>query len=238
MTAARRGRRQAAVPNGGGAADAAEPSRRTTARGEASRRRSWLPRSWTGRLFLGLVLWVPVAALLWTAVTPFYNLFLVRAVERMTRLGERPAVTQISLDRGEQAVISRSDTRAGGRLPYPLRATDLHFPLVLMVGLFLAVPGVPWSQRLENLGLALLVAVASHLLDLFFWVKFVYATQLGDWSLARYGPFARNFWGMGKHLLDLPVKLALPLLLWSVFYLRHLLKFPTASPPPAARSHL
>ena len=37
-------------------------------------------------------------------------------------------------------------------------------------------------------------------------MKFVYATQLGAWSLAHYGAFARNFWGLGKHLLDLPFK--------------------------------
>ena len=184
------------------------------------------PRSWAARFAGRLLLWAPLAALAWVLVTPYYNLFLVSAAERLTRLGERPAVTRIALDRGAQAVISRSDTRAGGRLPYATSATDLHFPLVLLLALFLAVPDVPWPKRLENLGLALLVAVAFHLLDLFFWVKFVYATQLGDWSAARYGPFARNFWGMGKHLLDLPVKLALPLLLWSFFYLRQLLKFP------------
>lgn len=201
----------------------ARPSRRPPAR---------QPRSWAARFAGRLLLWAPLAAFAWVLATPYYNLFLVRAAERLTRLGERPAVTRIALDRGTQAVISRADTRAGGRLPYATSATDLHFPLVLLLALFLAVPDVPWPKRLENLGIALLVAVAFHVLDLFFWVKFVYATQLGDWSLARYGPFARNFWGMGKHLLDLPVKLALPLLLWSLFYLRQLLSFPEARHDP------
>jgi hypothetical protein len=192
-------------------------------------------RSWAARFVFGLILWLPVSAFAWAGLTPFYNLFLVRAGERLSRLSERPAVTRIALDRGEQAVISRDDTRAGGRLPYPLRATDLHFPLLLLGGMFLAVPDVPWRQRLENLGLALLVAICSHVLDLFFWVKFVYATQLGEWSLARYSPFERNFWGLGKHVLDLPVKLALPLVLWCLFYLRQLLSFPDASAAISAR---
>ena len=56
-----------------------------------------------------------------------------------------------------------------------------------------------------------------------FWVKFVYATQLGSWSAANYGPWQQNFWGLGKHLLDLPFKFSLPLLLWAGFYLRQLL---------------
>jgi hypothetical protein len=88
-----------------------------------------------------------------------------------------------------------------------------------MGSFFLAVPGVPWRIHLGRLGIALGVAIPVHLLTLMFWAQFVFATQLGDWSLAHYGPLARNFWGLGKHLLDLPVKLALPLLLWAGFYL-------------------
>ena len=34
----------------------------------------------------------------------------------------------------------------------------------------------------------------------------------------HYGAIRRNFWGLGKHLLDLPMKLALPLALWVGFY--------------------
>ena len=54
-------------------------------------------------------------------------------------------------------------------------------------------------------------------------VKVAYATQLGTWSLEHYGPFARNFWGLLHHLLDLPFKLALPFALWAAFYLPLLL---------------
>ncbi len=62
-------------------------------------------------------------------------------------------------------------------------------------------------------------------------MKFTYATQLGAWSVAHYGSFAQNFWGLGKHLFDLPFKLTLPFLLWAVFYLRELpgLKLPPES---------
>ena len=37
----------------------------------------------------------------------------------------------------------------------------------------------------------------------FFLVKAVYATRLGDWSTAHYGAFARNAYGLVWHLLDL-----------------------------------
>jgi hypothetical protein len=50
-----------------------------------------------------------------------------------------------------------------------------------------------------------------------FWV-FAYATQLGEWSQEHYGSFAQTFWGLGKHLLDLPFKFGLPLILFAGYY--------------------
>ncbi|HEV8632488.1 MAG TPA: hypothetical protein VGV61_19395 [Thermoanaerobaculia bacterium] len=169
------------------------------------------------------------AAVVWMLVTPFYNLFLTKAAERLTRLGERPPVTRIELSHGQDGLISRADSRVRG-LPYAVRVTDIHFPLVLLFALFLGTPDVDRRERLEALGYALLITVCFDVVDLFFWVKFVYATQLGSWSLRHYGPLARNFWGLGKHLLDLPVKLALPFALWAAFYLRRLTGEPAVEP--------
>jgi hypothetical protein len=182
--------------------------------------------AWGVRFAVALLAWTIPVGFAWFLAAPYYNLFLASSGERLVRLTERPAVTRLPLVRGDDALVTRSDTRAGGRLPYSLHLSDVHFPVVLLVALFLAVPEVTWSRRLTNLGYALLVAIGFHLLDVIFWVKFVYATQLGDWSLRQYGPLARNFWGLGKHLLDLPVKLALPVLLWSWFYLGPLLGGP------------
>lgn len=179
-------------------------------------------RGWALRLARNLAFTAPIAMLLWLLVSPFLSLFVAKAAERLTRLAERPAVTRIELSQGEDALISRADTRAGGRLPYGVRVTDIHFPLVLLIAIFLATPDVPAGERFANLGYALLVILFFFIVDLFFWVKFAYATQLGAWSAAHYGPFARNFWGLGKHVLDLPVKLALPFALWAAFYLRQL----------------
>lgn len=179
-------------------------------------------RGWALRLARNLAFTAPLAMAGWLLASPFLSLFVVKAAERLTRLGERPAVTRIELSRGEDALITRADTRAQGRLPYGVRVTDVHFPLVLLIAIFLATPDVAAGERFANLGYAVLVVLFFFIVDLFFWVKFAYATQLGAWSLAHYGPFARNFWGLGKHILDLPVKLALPFALWAAFYLREL----------------
>jgi hypothetical protein len=169
-----------------------------------------------------LLLLLP-AALAWTAVTPFYNAFLLNAGENLVQLTESPNVTDLHRRDRHNAFIARRDFPPARALVHSFRVTDVHFHLVLVLALFLAVPGIPWRRRLENLGWAVLATVCFDLLLIFFQVKFVYATQLGDWSLRNYGPVARNVWGLGKHLLDLPFKLGLPLLLWAGFYLRYLL---------------
>lgn len=195
----------------------APPRDPRAAEGEPGRRR------WTYRLVRNTALWLLPAAALWALATPSYNRFLEVAGENLTRLTERPKVTRLLPRDHHYAVISRLDFPPAREVVGSLRVTDLHFPAILLAALFLAVPDAPWRERLGNLGVALVISAVFHVLLVLFWVKFTYATQLGAWSLERYGPFARNFWGMGKHLLDLPVKLALPFLLWAAFYLDRLL---------------
>ncbi len=158
-------------------------------------------------------------AVVWVLVTPFYNRLLALWTEKLVRLGERPAVTRVEAQDDHYAALRRSDY-AGDKLLYRIRATDLHFNLILTGALFLAVPDVPARRRWTALGWALLASVLFHILLFFFFVKFVYATQLGAWSVEHYGAFARNFWGLGKHMLDLAFKFALPFVLWAGFYYR------------------
>jgi hypothetical protein len=184
-------------------------------RGEGGRA---LPRSWPWRLVRNLLLWVLPAVLFWVLFTPFYNRFLSVAGERLTRLFEFPAVTRLYIQDSHSLLVTRSDVSGKDGFVYKFRLTDLHFNLILTIAFFLAVPQVERRRRAENLGWALLISVLFHILVLFFIVKFVYSTQLGSWSHAHYGPVAQNFWGFGKHLLDLPFKLALPFILWAGFY--------------------
>ena len=88
------------------------------------------------------------------------------------------------------------------------------------------MPGERWRDRLGRLGQALVLAVAFDVIALAVTVEATYATHLGAWSLAHYGPLARNLWGLAGHLVALPLKLALPLLLllWAGFYLNRLQK--------------
>jgi hypothetical protein len=175
-----------------------------------------------GLLIRNTLLWLVPVAVVWWLATPVYNRFLLRNAAGLLHLVERPVVTDL-LPRGDHdAYLVRRDFPPARRLVRPFHVTDVHFHLLLLGALFLAVPEMPWRERVRNLAIAVLVTIAYDVLVLVSIVEFVYSTQLGAWSVAHYGAFARNFYGLGKHLLDLPFKLALPLLLWCAFYLRRL----------------
>lgn len=188
---------------------------------------------WALRHARNVLLWLVPLWALWALLTPFYNRFVTVSAQNLLRLAERPAVTRLTRVDAHYVLPSRSDFPPGqANVNYRIRVTDIHYHLILLGALFLAVPGVPWRERLANLGVACLAAVFFHIVDLFLWVKFIYATQLGAWSSRNYGPFAQNFWGLAKHLFDLPFKLALPLGLWLAFYFRELLPREAAAEGP------
>lgn len=179
-------------------------------------------RAWTLAFVRRLLLWVVPCAVVWLFVTPVYNRLLAGWTERLTRLTESPAVSRVEMQDDHFAALRRSDY-AGDRHLYRIRVTDIHFNLILTGALFLAIPGIPARRRAIDLGWALFASILFHILLCFFFVKFVYATQLGQWSLQHYGAFSRNFWGLGKHMLDLAFKFALPFILWAGFYYRDFL---------------
>ncbi|HEV7506846.1 MAG TPA: hypothetical protein VGS07_18290 [Thermoanaerobaculia bacterium] len=180
-------------------------------------------RSWGLQLILNALLWVIPVALFWLVATPVYNRFLLVSAENLVRLTESPNATNLLRKDDHFAYVQRRDFPPAKSLVHSFRVTDVHFHLLMLGALFLAVPRVPWRRKLENLGWAVLITVFFDILLIFFYVKFVYATQLGAWSLEHYGTFSRNFWGLGKHLLDLPFKFSLPFLLWAGFYVSDLM---------------
>ena len=190
-------------------------------------------RNWALLLVRNALLWVVPVVLLWTLMTPVYNRFLLGSAQNLVHLTEYPSVTDLMRKDNHFAYISRRDFPPAKSLVHSFRVTDVHFHLIMLGVLFLAVPGIPWRRRLENLGWAFLITIFFDIFLIFFYVKGVYAARLGAWSLAHYGPFARNFYGLGEHLLDLPFKFSLPFVLWAAFYYRDLtagIKRPEAAP--------
>ena len=188
-------------------------------------------RGFAVRFARNVALWLVPVALVWLLLTPFYNRFLTMATLNLTWLVESPNVTHLSVAETHYFKITRPDVPTQRGHLGSVRVTDTHFPLIMLGAFFLAVPGIGWRRRLEALGWAFLLSVFFHIVSLFFWIKFIYATQLGAWSLEHYGAFERNFWGLSKHLLDLPFKFSWPFILWAYFYLRLLLPEPSQGSP-------
>jgi hypothetical protein len=177
-------------------------------------------RSWALLFVRNALLWIAPVALLWMGMTSVYNRFLLGSAQNLVRLTEYPSVTTLMRKDKHFAYISRSDFTDARFLVHSFRVTDVHFHLIMLGVLFLAVPAIPWRRRLENLGWAFLITIFFDIFLIFFYVKSTYATQLGPWSLAHYGAFARNFWGQSAHVLDLAFKFALPFILWLGFYFK------------------
>ncbi len=100
---------------------------------------------------------VPVV-LVWLAITPLYDRFLIAAGENLVHLTESPDVTGLlpAVEDPHYALILRHDFPPARERVSSLRVTDLHFHLVLLAAFFLAVPDVPWRRapRQPRLGAA------------------------------------------------------------------------------------
>jgi hypothetical protein len=189
-----------------------------------SRRQGAAQPAWAGRVAKRAALWLLPAAALWLLATPLYNRLLIGTAEAVLHLAESPNQSHLYQRETHNLMITRGDYRGGQAVAGEFRVSDSHFNWILLIALFLAVPDLPWRVRLKRVGLAAAMLAVFHVALVVFHVEFFYATQLGDWSAAHYGPFARNVFGLGKHLLDLPFKFGLPLLLWAAFHLRSLLR--------------
>jgi hypothetical protein len=189
-------------------------------------------------LVRNLLLAIVPVAVVWYLVTPLYNRLLLGGAQTLLHWTENPDVTNLLPRDSQSAFIQRRDFPPSKSLVHGFQLTDVHFHLILVVTLFLAVPGIAWRRRLENLAWAIGITVFFDVLLVFLIVKSEYATGLGAWSASHYGPFAQNAYGLLKHTMDLPFKLGLPFVLWAAFYFGDLRGGdriePAAAPSPVA----
>lgn len=153
-----------------------------------------------------------VGVALWFGFREAYERPLAAAAQPLLRAFERPQVTLLSAKGGE-ILVDRSDFSPGSPRP-GLPADDLHFNFVLLTALFALQPhffeGRSLLRLLGACGLLFLV----HVLALVFQVESVYATRLGQWSAANYGPVARNIWAGGFHFYLIAGRFAAPFAIW------------------------
>jgi hypothetical protein len=128
------------------------------------------------------------------------------------RFLERPRATRLYAD-GRRVLVDRSDFPSTSDRP-SLPADDLTFDVVILLTLAGTTKGLFRDRAMKGLGISLLALFGLHVAALVAAVESFYATQLGAWSVAHYGAFARNVWGTASHFWRLAGCFAAPFLLW------------------------
>ncbi len=172
------------------------------------------------RFLLRFFLYLIPTTLVWWLALPFYNHFLIKATERVIRFTEDPPVTKLLIFGKHQFLVTRSDYSTPRGYIRSYWATNVHFHLLLLIPLCLATDPkkYPLSYRIEAVLWVIIASAFFHIILLFLKVKFVYATQLGEWSANNYSLIAQNLYGITKHVMDLAIKFAWPLALWVLFF--------------------
>lgn len=153
-----------------------------------------------------------VAVAIWAGVSPLYDRVVAAGAELTLRTFESPKVTRLTAN-GTDVKVDRSDFDP--RSPRPgLPVIDLTFNWVLLVALF-AINARPFSDRnIFRFVLASLILYVTHVLALATEVMSIYVLRLGPWSRAKYGAFARNFWGTLNHSYRFVLMFAIVFGLW------------------------
>ena len=153
-----------------------------------------------------------VGLALWFGFREVYERPLAAAAQAVLRAFERPPVTSLSARSGE-ILLDRSDFPPESPRP-GLPADDIHFNFVLLTALFALQPQFFEGRALLRLFAAAFLLFLVHVSALVFQVQSVYAMNLGDWSAAHYGPFARNLWAGGFHFYLVAGRFAAPFAIW------------------------
>jgi hypothetical protein len=138
-----------------------------------------------------------VGLVLWRVFTPGYNRLLTEAAEPLLRLLERPAATHLYAEE-RRVVVDRADFASQSERP-SLPADDLTLNVILLLALSATRPKLLGDRGLLRLLAALSLLGLTHVAALVVAVKALYATQLGPWSAAHYGPISRNLWAGAAH---------------------------------------
>ena len=110
-------------------------------------------------------------------------------------------------------MVDRADFPSSSDRP-ALPADDLTFDVILLLTLAATTKGLLRDRAVKGLALSCCVLFALHVAALVLAVESFYATQLGAWSTATYGAFARNAWATASHFWRLAGCFAAPFILW------------------------
>lgn len=149
---------------------------------------------------------------LWWGLAPAYASVMARSAEPVIRVFERPRVTQLRAEQRE-VIVDRIDFPPASPRP-GIPADDLTFNFILFTTLFAAVRNTFSNRNVVSFLSGCVILYVTHVLGLIAEIESIYALKLGPWSVANYGPFARNFWGAAAHFYRLVGVYAFAFIIW------------------------
>lgn len=156
-----------------------------------------------------------IAILVWLTLRPVFDTAVTGLAEVLIRSFEFPRVTRLeTIDHRTQ--VFRSDFRSDSGIP-TIPLTEIHFNMIVLLALFLALPKRFSKKNLERLMMAWFLLYLTQTLNLFLHVKCIYALNLGEWSRQTYSDFSRNFYGFWRYFTDLPGRFSFPFVFWLAF---------------------
>lgn len=149
---------------------------------------------------------------LWWGLAPAYASVMARSAEPVIRVFERPRVTRLRAEQRE-VIVDRIDFPPASPRP-GIPADDLTFNFILFTTLFAAVRNTFSNRNVVSFLSGCVILYVTHVLGLIAEIESIYALKLGPWSVANYGPFARNFWGAAAHFYRLVGVYAFAFIIW------------------------
>lgn len=168
-----------------------------------------------GRLLKRLPLTLLAAILIWFALRPVLDSAVAGFAQILIRTFEYPRVTRLVVQ-DHRAEVLRADFRSDSGIP-TVGLTQVHFNTIVLLSLYLAMPGQRLRTRLERLFMGWSILYLTQALNLVFHVKCIYALGLGAWSEHAYSDLARNVFGYLRYFTDLPGRFSFPFLIWFGF---------------------
>lgn len=153
-----------------------------------------------------------VGLAVWWAMSPSYASAMASAAEPMIRLFESPRVTHLRAEQRE-VIVERADFPPASPRP-GIPADDLTFNFILFTALFAAVRETFSNRNVVAFLAGCVILYLTHVAGLIAAVESIYVLQLGPWSAAHYGPFARNFWSAAAHFYRLVGVYAFAFVIW------------------------
>lgn len=186
------------------------------------------------RPFLRFFLSFLFGFLLWEIFQPSYSKLLISASQWFLSQAKQGEETSLRFEGDILFFIPLGPVSKGKKesdfMVTGIYIRSIQYNSMIFLSLILFTPGVRPIKRLLELLIGLLLLFMAQVLSILIGVKFYYASQFGQYSMAHYGSWERNIYGFFNQFFMLG-KFAFPFALWMLFTYREIVGYLTGTKP-------